>query len=216
MTAKTRHLPARTAGFTLIEMLIALALIGLLTAALFGGLRFAARASDRANAAADHATDLATAYSFLQAQLGNAQPYPATADPKDQQILFDGAPDHIEVITTSPSRLAMGGFFHLHLTVVDVGGELRLIAEWREPPRKDEAPPDSVLKPSILLDHLRGVGFAFFGTTDPESPSDWHDRWQGVSALPKMIRLRVEFADGWQVPDLIVAPRLAAGAGVNG
>jgi general secretion pathway protein J len=216
MRRKLHRPPAQTAGFTLIEMLIALVLIGLLTAALFGGLRFAARASDRATAAADHAADLATTYSFLQAQLGNAQPYPATADPKDQQILFDGAPDQIEVITTSPSRLAMGGFFHLHLAVIDVGGELRLLAEWREPPRQDEAPPDTVLKPSILLDHLRGVRFAFFGTTDPESPSDWHDRWQGATALPKMIRLRVEFADGWQVPDLIVAPRLAAGPGVNG
>jgi hypothetical protein len=70
------------------------------------------------------------------------------------------------VIITWPSRLAMGGFFHLHLAVIDVGGELRLLAEWREPPRHDEAPPDAVLKPSILLDHLRGVRFAFFGTTD--------------------------------------------------
>lgn len=216
MTAKCRRSPARTAGFTLIEMLIALVLIGLLTAALFGGLRFAARASDRATAAADHAADLATAYSFLQAQLGNAQPYPATADPKEQHILFNGAPDQIEVITTSPSRLAMGGFFHLHLAVINVGDGLRLLAEWREPPRDNEAPSNTVLKPSILLDHLRGVRFAFFGTTDSESPSDWHDRWQGATALPKMIRLRVEFADGWQVPDLIVAPQLAAGAGVNG
>jgi hypothetical protein len=110
----------------------------------------------------------------------------------------------------------MGGFFHLHLAVIDVDGELRLLAEWREPPRRDEASPDTVLKPSILLDHLREVRFAFFGTTDPESPSDWHDRWQGATALPKMIRLRVEFVDGWQVPDLIVAPQLAAGTGVNG
>jgi general secretion pathway protein J len=216
MTPPRDRPPSRTAGFTLIEMLIALALIGLLTAALFGGLRFAARASDRATAAADHAADLATAYGFLQAQLGNAQPYPATADPKDQQILFDGEPDQIEAITTSPSRLAMGGFFHLHLAAATTSGGLRLLAEWREPPRHDETSPDTPLGPSVLLEHLKTISFAFFGTTDPGSPSEWHDRWQGTTALPKMIRLRVQFADGWRAPDLIVTPQLAAGPAVNG
>jgi general secretion pathway protein J len=200
---------ARNAGFTLVEMLVALALIGLLAAGLFGGLRFAARASERATAATDHASAVALAYGFLQAQLANAQPYPATADPKDQQIVFDGEPDQIDLITTAPSRLALGGFFHLRLTTADAGRQLHLIAEWREPPRQNGAAPNTPLEPTALLDNLKTAAFAFFGTTDPELPDEWHDQWQGATALPKMIRLRIEFADGWQAPDLIVAPRLA-------
>ena len=216
MTGKINRPPARTAGLTLIEMLVALALIGLLTAALFGGLRFAARASDRRTTAADQVGDLATAYGFLQGQLGNAQPYPATADPKDRQILFDGTPDQIEAITTSPSHLAMGGFFHLRLGVTRTDGGLRFLAEWREPPRRDAAFSKAALTPSVLLDHLKTISFAFFGTTDFAVPATWHDRWQGATALPKMIRLRVEFTDGRQAPDLIVAPQLAAGLDING
>jgi general secretion pathway protein J len=207
---------AEYAGFTLVEMLVALVLIGLLSAALFGGLRFAARATDRATAATDHAAALALAYGFLQTQLGDAQPYPATADPKDRQIIFDGIPDQIDMITTTPARLAMGGFFHLHLTVANFRGQLRLFAEWREPPRRDAAAPETPLEPTVLLDNLRAVAFAFFGTTDPELPDEWHDKWQAVTALPKMIRLRIEFADGWQAPDLIVAPPLAKELNVNG
>jgi general secretion pathway protein J len=204
------------AGFTLIEMLVALVLIGLLTAGLFGGLRFAARATDRATAATDHAAAIALAYSFLQAQLGNAQPYPATADPKDKQIIFDGGPGQIDVITTAPSRLALGGFFHLRLAAVSLRGQLHLFAEWRESPRRDDAAPETSLPPTVLLDHLREASFAFFGTTDPEVPGEWHDQWQDATTLPKMIRLRIEFADGWQAPDLIVAPRLAEEPNVNG
>jgi general secretion pathway protein J len=215
MTRPFRLRP-QDAGFTLVEMLVALALIGLLTAALFGGLRFAARATDRATAATDHAAALALAYGFLQAQLGNAQPYPATADPKNQQIIFDGTPDQIDVITTAPSRLALGGFFHLHLAATNIRGQLHLFAAWGEPPRRDDAAPETPLEPTVLLDNLKTVVFAFFGTTDPELPGEWHGQWQGVTVLPKMIRLRVEFADGWQAPDLIVAPRLAEEPNVNG
>jgi general secretion pathway protein J len=190
MTRQSRHRP-QDAGFTLVEMLVALVLIGLLSAALFGGLRFAARATDRATAATDHAAALALAYGFLQTQLGNAQPYPATADPKDKQIVFDGASNQIDVITTTPARLAMGGFFHLHLAVTNTRGQLRLFAEWREPPRRDDAGPETPLEPTVLLDNLRAVAFAFFGTIDPELPDEWHDEWQAVTALPKMIRLRI-------------------------
>jgi general secretion pathway protein J len=214
----TRHFSRspQNAGFTLIEMLVAIVLIGLLTAALFGGLRFAARASDRATAATDHAAAVALAYGFLQTQLGNAQPYPATADPKDQQIVFDGAADQLDVITTAPARLAMGGFFHLHLGAAEVQGQLHLLAEWREPPRRDDASPETPLEPTVLLDRLRTVGFAFFGTTDPQVPAEWHARWQDATVLPKMIRLRIEFTDGWRAPDLIVAPRLAEEPNTNG
>jgi general secretion pathway protein J len=207
---------AQNAGFTLVEMLVALALIGLLAAALFGGLRFAARASDRATAATDHAAAVALTYGFLQAQLGNAQPYPVTSDPKDQQIIFDGEPDQMDLITTAPSRLALGGFFHLHLVVADVDGQLHLVVEWRKPPRPDSASPETPLEPTALLDNLKTAAFAFFGTTDPELPDEWHDRWQGGTALPRMIRLRIEFVDGWRAPDLIVAPRLAQEPNVNG
>lgn len=215
MTRKFGH-SSRDAGFTLVEMLVALALIGLLAAGLFGGLRFASRASERATAATDHAAAVALAYGFMQAQLGNAQPYPATADPKDQQIIFDGEPDQIDLITTAPSRLALGGFFHLHLAAAEAGRQLHLIAEWREPPRQDGAAPETPLAPTALLDNLKTAAFAFFGTTDPELPNEWHDQWQGTTALPKMIRLRIEFADGWQAPDLIVAPHLAAEPNING
>jgi len=204
------------AGFTLLEMLVALALIGLLTAALFGGLRFAARASDRTTATTDHASELALAYGFLQAQLGNAQPYPATADPKDQEIVFDGLPDQIDLITTVPTRLIAGGFLRLHLVGTRGGEQSRLMAGWEGAPRRDDALPPAALVSATLLDRLKAIRFAFFGALDPDDPSDWHDRWQGVRTLPKMIRLRVEFADGWQAPDLIVAPRLAEISGAGG
>jgi hypothetical protein len=120
------------------------------------------------------------------------------------------------VITTSPASLSTGGLFRLQLSTVNDGAQLRLIGTWRNAPRRAEGLPETALSPSVLLDHLGAVRFAYFGRAEPGDPEDWHDRWQAPLALPKLIRLRVVFADGWQSPDLIVAPRLAAEPQVNG
>ena len=209
MSRKFRQPLQCDAGFTLVELLVTLALVGLLTAALFGGLRFGARATDRATTVTEHSSQLALAYGFLRAQLGNVQPFPAEADPKDQEIIFDGASDQIDAVTTAPSRLAVGGFFRLRLAAAQDGELWRLIAQWQSPPRRGEGSLETVLEPVVLLDRLRAIRFAYFGATDPADPADWHDSWQAVTILPKMIRLRVQFADGRRAPDLTVAPRLA-------
>ncbi|MBV8775965.1 MAG: prepilin-type N-terminal cleavage/methylation domain-containing protein [Alphaproteobacteria bacterium] len=205
----------REAGFTLIELLVAMALVGLLVAGLFGGLRFGARASERAGATTEHTSQLAFAYDFLHAQLGNAQPYPASADPKEPEIIFTGGPDGLELITTAPSQLALGGFFHLRLGVAGETRRLQILVRWQDPPRPDDTSGQS-LKPTVLLDRLASVRFAYFGITDPAVPAEWHDGWENARALPKMIRLRVRFADGWLAPDLILAPRLAEAVDVDG
>jgi general secretion pathway protein J len=206
----------REAGFTLIELLVAIALIGLLSVVLFGGLRFGVRATERTTAAADHSSQLALAFGVLQSQLGNAQPFPASPEPQNHQIIFDGLPTQLEAITTAPSFLAAGGFFRLRLAAIGDSGQVRLVSEWGNPPRRGQNTSEATLQPSILLEHMRAIRFAYFGKTDPEDPDDWHDEWQTVTTLPKMIRLRVQFSDGWQAPDLIVAPRLAAEPSASG
>jgi general secretion pathway protein J len=216
MTGRAPEIRRQEAGFTLIELLVAISLIGLLSMALFGGLRFGIRATERTAAAADHSSQLALAYGVLQAQLGNAQPFPTTSDPGNQQIIFDGLPTQIEAITTAPAALAAGGFFRLRLAAISDNAEVRLVGEWGNPPRRGLDSSQIALQPSVLLDHMRAIRFAYFGRTDPDDPDDWHDQWQTATALPKMIRLRVQFTDGWQAPDLIVAPRLAAEPNGNG
>jgi general secretion pathway protein J len=216
MIPNSDQISGREGGFTLIELLVVIALIGILSVVLFGGLRFGIRATERTTAAADHSSQLALAYGLVKAQLGNAQPFPASPEPRNRHIIFDGTPTEIEAITTAPSSLAVGGFFRLRLAAIGDSGQMRLVSGWENPPRRGQDTSETVLQPSILLDHMRAIRFAYFGKTDPDDPDDWHDQWQTVIALPKMIRLRVQFADGWRAPDLIVAPRLAMDPNANG
>ena len=76
-------------------------------------------------------------------------------------------------------------------------------------PRGPIAPQPEMLQPSILIDQVRSVAFAYFGTPGPQQPPAWLDRWSDRDTLPRLIRLRLILANGVQAPDLIVAPRLA-------
>ena len=65
---------ARQAGFTLLELIVALVLLGLLSAVLFGSLRLAGQSTDRGDAAAQRAAGMRLAQQFLRANLESQHP----------------------------------------------------------------------------------------------------------------------------------------------
>jgi type II secretory pathway component PulJ len=191
-------------------MLVAIVLVGILTAALFSALRFGTHAVSAVDRALDHSGQLSLVYGFLQARLSNAQPFPASAERGQHEILFNGNPDRMEFVTTAPAQLAVGGFFVLRLEPAQDGAQTGLVTSWRGVARRRGRGVDAELPPSTLLEHIDKAQFAYFGAFSADDANEWHDRWQATDHLPSMVRLRVDFADGWHGPDLIFAPRLAA------
>ena len=60
-----------------------------------------------------------------------------------------------------------------------------------------------MLQPSVLIDQVRNVAFAYFGVPGPKQKAAWLDRWSERDALPQLIRMRLTLANGAQAPDLI-------------
>ncbi|HUZ75081.1 MAG TPA: prepilin-type N-terminal cleavage/methylation domain-containing protein [Stellaceae bacterium] len=208
MLKRKRNAPPAP-GFTLVEMLISVALIGLLTVFLFGGLRFGARAVDAGSERADRSAQLATAQGFLLAALQNAQALSMTPGAARRVIDFDGAPDRLAFVTLPPAYLAMGGLQRLTLAVVGGRNGRRLTVTWKLAARGAVRNAPGELRPSVLFDHVRKVAFGYFGVVPPDRTSRWHDRWSDSADLPLLIRLRIVLADGSFVPDILVAPRQA-------
>jgi general secretion pathway protein J len=197
------------AGFTLVELLVAVTLVAVLTVALFGGLRFATRSTDAVSRRIDHTAQLALAYEFMERELSDAQALPASSGAPDSPVDFDGEPDGLSFVALPPGELGLGGFHWLHLALDGTGPSQRLSVSWDALARGPEAAPISAPLPSILLDGVKSVAFAYFGVQDPNRPLAWADRWTERRALPQLIRMRVTLADGTRAPDLVVAPRLA-------
>lgn len=191
------------AGFTLVELLVVLALTGLLALGLYQAFRVGARAADRANPDADAAAQFALMQDFMDREIVAAVPMPVPSDPT-QAIQFDGGPEALSFVGLPPAFLGLGGFQNLHLRLIE--GRIEVSSE---PLAHGSATPEaSAPRPSILMEKVRTIAFAYFGVPEPNEAPSWIERWADRPDLPELIRLRIILADGTRSPDMIVAPRL--------
>ena len=195
------------AGFTLIELLVSVTLVALLSVLLFGGLRIATRSGDAVTARADDARQVALAYDFMSSALAAAQPLKAGTD-ADAPVDFTGQSDQLQFVALLPPDIGVGGFFRLRATLdVPAHGRRRLVVDETPWPRPGIEPAAFDARPSILVDGVRSIAFAYFGIPAPNEAAQWNDHWTERDGLPQLIRLRIVLADGSRAPDLVIAPR---------
>ncbi len=192
------------AGYSLVELLIVLALLGILSILLVSGINFGTRAWEVGQRASVAVREIATAQARLRLSLSEAYPFLSTVDPTRPRIEFDGEEQSLSFLAVDRASRTPG--------------RSRIKIERRE----DEAGVSLVLRstPELLLDtvadppsevlirNIAAISFAYLrvdGTT-------WADVWLDEKVLPRLVRVTVTFREGdprlW--PSLVVAPRLAA------
>lgn len=202
------------AGFTLLELLVALTLLGLVLAAIFGELRFAARAWDAADARLDRNSELLSVHSFVRQRLQQVHVMPQKREQEgdDSAVVFAGNSRSMEFLSTMPANVSVGGFYEISLSS-EIGRDGRnLFISWR-PFDEDGTTivPDGPNNSRVLLRGVREVRFSYFGRTSESVAAQWWDIWPSRDSAPSLIRMRVSFEEGdrrsW--PELVVAPAIA-------
>jgi general secretion pathway protein J len=201
-------------GFTLLELLAAITLLGLLMAVLFGGLRLGARVWETADARLDASVRLQIVQDFIRQRLTETLPLeavlPELAEAGVFEPLFLGTAEAVRFAGLLPENLGAGVYL-MELALAESGhaeGSGNLVLRWRafEPNVQtvDAAEPEE----RVLIENIEALELSYFGTNDPEQPPDWWQAWEGQPELPRLIRLRVRFAenDERRWPELIVRP----------
>lgn len=201
------------AGFTLLELLVALTLLGLVLAIVFGELRFATRAWDATDAKIDRNGELLSVHSFLRQRFQQIHVTPQNREEEDDSpVVFDGNSRSMAFLGTMPANISDGGFYEISLSS-EIGEDgTDLFLSWRP---FDEGGTASVAdgpdNSRVLLRGLREVRFAYFGRTGEDLAAQWWNIWPSRDAAPSLIRMEISFEDGdprsW--PDLVVAPATA-------
>ncbi|HUC69306.1 MAG TPA: prepilin-type N-terminal cleavage/methylation domain-containing protein [Stellaceae bacterium] len=207
MTAPlTQRRCAAEAGFTLVEMLVAVSLLALLTVVLAGGMSLATKRFTRHPERVDRAQRIAAAQDFLLATLADARPL-VDQESGAARLAFAGGPTQLLFLAPAPESMPAGGLMAYGLRFSPpargTGGRLELGA------RRFDVPAAGSGRTTVLLDHVTKVQLSYYGTLTREARPSWHDEWDAAQTLPSLARIAVAFSDGTTMPDLVVALRLA-------
>mgnify|MGYP001429865167 CR=1 FL=1 len=196
----------RPRGFSLLEMLVSVALLATGLALAFGIVQGSLRASASAEQLAAHSDRLRTAQGFLRRQLSSALPQPI--DPAagfDDLRLMRLDADRIEFVGEMPGYLGRGGAYLQVFRLRPGARGTALVFEHRlmtpDGPLRAERPPE------VLIDGLVDARFAARGFGPDGRPADWGD-WERLGQLPSQVRLSARFAEPrFRFPTLVVPLR---------
>jgi general secretion pathway protein J len=206
----------RARGFTLLELTVALVLLALMSAVIYGALGLAGKGVDRGEAKVDATANMRLAQEFLRAQLEMQHPL-RMRKVQEFPLLFAGERDQVRYAAPLPARVAAGGIWYYRISVASDDARSPLVLERITPDVNGASVPDFVEpERSILAEGIAEIRFGYFGrdanATDDTAPS-WRDRWDNPQRLPLLMRIDVTPKQGPPWPTLIVAPREAPEAG---
>ena len=206
----------RNHGFTLIELTVALVLLALLSAVLYGSLGLAGTSLDRGESKADATSGMRLAHAFLRANLEEQHPL-RMRKIAEFPLLFSGERDELRYAAPLPPRVAGGGIWFYRLAVLRNDANAPLVLERAQPDLNALQMPDfHDADRSVLAEDIASLKVGYFGrdagANDADEPT-WRDRWDDPQRLPLMIRIEIEPKRGAAWPPLIVSPREAPEAG---
>ena len=189
------------AGYSLVELLIVLALLGLISLAIAGGMSFGTRVWERTEQEVSGTEQATGGHELLRTLLSNAYPRKSGEAGTEQHVAFEGTSDRMTFLVAASAQLGDAGVVQLALTIEreDRAAALTLTSHAEtggEGDRKER-----------VLAGAKDIAFAYAEVVD--GALTWSDAWQSRSALPVLIRIRASLPPGkghW--PDLIVRPRV--------
>ena len=201
-------------GFTLLELLISLTLLGLILVLLFGGLRLSIRSWDSVQKKVDNLNSVRSVEGFLRREMEQIYPYRWKAAPA-RRFAFVGERHKVNFVAPMPSRIGGGGLYAIALELEQTGSGRRLT--WKYVPVDPQMQDFSSLDPAkemVLagteLIAVDDIWLSYFGRETESAAPRWVDRWDSTVTMPQLIRIQVRFADGSEWPDFVVAPMLTS------
>jgi len=200
----------REAGFTLAEMLVALAVTGLVAVVLFGALgQWRVSAAHAADADARFA-EVVDAQRLLRLRIAALRP---DKDPQNAGASLDlaGDGDGFEFTAPAPDRAGPDAPWRYRLRRAGDGALVLYGISTLSAAVDLHDPAVAGWQAVRLVPGTAGLAIAYFGNDPVTHAAGWQGAWSRRAALPRAVRIRVTFPAGdarvW--PELDIAPRAA-------
>jgi len=185
-------------GFTLLEVMVALVVIGLLVAGLAEGVRFGLRAWDLQNRMLGRNDGLDAVDRVLSGLITEMQPGAVMQPPR-----ISGSADRLAFVTELP--LAAGpAELRTAAVVLTTDASHRLLLDWTPDPHATPLEPSATHR-VVLLSGVARLEISYWLPAD--HGGGWIREWHRPY-LPALVRIRILFQAGdrrvW--PDIVAAP----------
>lgn len=210
--------PARrhAAGFTLLEILLALALLAFVMLGVWGALAGATRITRSANAVMAQSEQVRTVQQFLRRYLSMAEMQPYVTSGTSPARMFHGDATSMQYVAPLPVQSGHAGLYlqSISLTKAD-GGDIALRLEYQ--PYSGAVAASGSPTTHQLITNLHGGTFQYLAAAAFGKPGTWRDDWQAVNGLPLAVRIHLDPA--WRArvpfPDMVIPLRAGEGFGLQ-
>jgi len=194
-------------GFTLMEVLVAMTLLGLLMAALSGSIGFVGRSWDRSWKASEASAAYSHVEGMIRAMVERSFPAAVRIE-KSDRFLFEGTEQRLKLVGESAPG-GVGGGLYVQEVVVEDTASGRQLTYRRFPFKANGAAPQQVESAPLLTGDLV-FAFSYYGSPRPAARPAWLDKWPSDRTLPDLIRLTIRSREGDAWPQIVVRPVISA------
>lgn len=197
-----RGSPAQ-AGFTLLELLVAIMILTLVLAVALGAVRVGNRSFQAGITRADRTAEIRTLANVLRRQLWQLLPITWNENGQDF-IAFEGDKHQLRFVGPAPQSSTGPGYFVYSLDVKALSGSSRVTLSFAPfDPGSEGFSMSGISSQELLTDQLSDASFDYYGAQDERERPSWHAVWpSSAGRLPSIVRMQLT-SSALQWPDLL-------------
>jgi Tfp pilus assembly protein PilE len=186
MSDDARTMASRQAGFSVVEAVVALALLAIVLALTSTALNASRHALRRVLANDGHAS-FVTSLRFIEQRLADVQPLYESRIGNRASIHFAGEPDRAVFLAAVEGADFSGGLYHVELgTRVAAAAGLALRMTPYVPYRHPVLPP---VEQRVIDAAVSDIKIRYFGPDESGGVPTWHESWRGRAEVPFAIEM---------------------------